>query len=913
MTKVEISAGSDPEARIEALLQAMTLEEKVSLLAGTDMWSTAAVERLGIPAIKVSDGPNGARGAGGFGGSTTSACFPVGIALAATWNTALIEQIGQALAEETKTKGAHVLLGPTVNIHRSPLNGRNFECFSEDPYLAARMAVAYITGLQRGDVGATVKHFVCNDSEFERNTINSEVGERALREIYLPPFKAAVQEAHTWAVMSSYNKVNGVYADENRTTLTDILKREWGFDGMVMSDWFGTKSTVDAANNGLDLEMPGPPRWRGERLLAAVEAGEVDAAAIDESARRVLRTITRAGAFAHPGIAPEQAIDRSEHRAVIRAAAAESMVLLKNTGDILPLDVDKLTSIAIIGPNAKTAQIMGGGSAQVNAHYAITPYDGIVTAVGDRVQPGYEIGCTNHKLLPRLDARLVTPGGGDAKQGFTIIYYNSPDLSGEPVYEAVTASSERLWFGDIAPGVDPRHFSARLTGTFTPEESGAHTFALSSAGKSRFSVDGRQIIDNWTQQSGGGVLFATGGAEPTARVELEAGQRYVLQVDYSSEGAGMLSNVRLGHLPPMAADSLARAAALAARSDVALLFVGLNADWESEGFDRPDMELAGDQVALIEQVAAANPHTVVMLQTGSPVSMPWLDRVAGVLQAWYPGQECGNAMADLLFGAVTPSGKLPQTFPERLEDNPAFINYPGENGHVHYGEGIFVGYRYYEKKKVAPLFAFGFGLSYTSFAYANPRLSADAIAPDDRLTVSVDVTNTGRRAGQEVVQLYVRDVESSLSRPAKELKGFAKVALDPGETKTVTLTLDREALAYWDDARQAWVAEAGEFEALVGSSSQDLGGPATFRLTKTAVFGGPEKQRVALKVSSPLKALMGDEDARAILDKHLPTFSGAAQMGMAMGLSLEDMAAFDPEQISREILEAIDRSLSERL
>ncbi len=841
MTTNENNPGlPDPEARLEALLRAMTLAEKVSLLAGATFWTTTPVERLGIPAIKVTDGPNGARGGGGLvGGNLTSACFPVGIALAATWNPALIERVGQALGEEAQAKGAHVLLAPTVNIHRSPLNGRNFECYSEDPYLSARMAVAYITGVQRQNVGATVKHYVCNDSEFERNTISSEVDERALREIYLPPFKAAVQEAKAWAVMAAYNKVNGVYASENRTLLADILKDEWGFDGIVMSDWFGAKSTAAAANHGLDLEMPGPPVWRGQKLLEAVEAGEVSTVALDEAARRVLRLILRSGAFERPAQQPEQSVDRPEHRALIRTAAAEGIVLLKNVGNILPLDANTLNTIALIGPNAKTAQIMGG-SAQVNAHYLVTPYDGIAAHVGDRAQLGYEIGCTNHKMLPRLDAALVRPGKGDTEHGFTIAYYNSLDLSGEPVYQAATGSAEQMWFSDVAPGVRREAFSTRLTATFTPQESGTHHFSLASAGLSRFFVDGQEVIDNWTHQTRGDTYFGAGSTEAIAQVEMMAGQTYELRVDYSSQGVTMLTGFRLGHLPPLAEDALEQAAALAARSDVALLFVGLNGDWESEGRDRPDMELAGQQVMLIEQVAAANPNTVVVLQTGSPVTMPWLDKVAGIIQAWYPGQECGNAIADVLFGAVNPSGKLPQTFPQRLEDNPAYINYPGENGRVRYGEGLFVGYRYYEKKKVEPLFPFGFGLSYTTFAYANLRLSAEALAPDDRLTVSVDVINTGSRAGQEIVQLYVRDVRSRLSRPEKELKGFAKVALGPGETTTAVLTLDRESLAYWDDGQHAWVAEAGEFEVLLGSSSQDIRARAMFRLTETAVFGERE-------------------------------------------------------------------------
>ncbi len=828
----------EPEARIEALLQAMTRDEKVLLLAGASIWTTHTIERLGIPSIKVSDGPNGVRGGEGFvGGHVTSACFPVGIALASTWNPHLIEQIGQALGEEAQSKGAQMLLAPTVNMHRSPLNGRNFECYSEDPYLAARIAVAYITGVQNKNVGATVKHFVCNDSEFERNSISSDVGERALREIYLPPFQAAVQEARTWGVMSSYNKVNGVFASENATTLRSILKDEWSYDGIVMSDWFGTKSTAPSINNGLDLEMPGPAIWRiQQQVTLLIEEGIVEMQAVDEAIRRLLRLYIRVGAFEHPEPQPEQSIDNPAHRALIRSTAAESMVLLKNEGNILPLNLDNLKTIAIIGPNAKTAQIMGGGSAQVNAHYAITPYDGIAAQVGDKVQLDYEIGCTNHKMLPRLDTTLLAQHNGQT-QNFTLTYYNNVELSGEATYQDTSTLAEQLWMSDVAPSIEREKFSARLTGKLAPQESGTHTFSLASAGLSRLLINGQLVLDNWTQQTPGDTYFGMGSTEVTAPVEMVAGQTYDVTVEYSTHGAPPVIGFRVGYLPPVATDSIERAAALATKSDVALLFVGLNGDWESEGHDRPHMDLVGKQVELIERVAAANPKTVVVLQSGSPIAMPWLDKVAGVLEAWYPGQECGNSIADILFGNVNPSGKLSQTFPQRLEDNPAYINYPGENGHVNYGEGIFIGYRYYEKKRVEPLFPFGFGLSYTSFAYDNLRLSANTLKPDEGVTISIDITNTGKCAGQEVVQVYVHDVAASVLRPLKELKGFAKVALDPGETQTVTLTLDRTAFAYWDDGQHAWVAETGDFELLVGSSSQDIRAKATLQVTETIIFG----------------------------------------------------------------------------
>ncbi|MBC7248812.1 MAG: glycoside hydrolase family 3 C-terminal domain-containing protein [Anaerolineae bacterium] len=895
------------EDKIEELLSQMTIEEKVSMLAGSAMWYTTPVPRLGIPAIKVTDGPYGARGGRSSfaAGGPTAACFPVSVALAATWNTDLVQRVGQALGEEAKTKGAHILLAPTVNIHRSPLAGRNFECFSEDPYLSARLAVAYIKGVQSQNVGTAVKHYVCNDSEFQRTTISSEVRERALREIYLPPFKAAVQEAYAWAVMASYNKVNGTYASENPSLLTDILRNEWGFEGLVMSDWFGTKSTAAAVKAGLDLEMPGPPVWRGEKLLQAFRAGEVDEATIDRSVRRLLRIIAKSGAFENPEDRPEQAVDKPEHRALARQAAAEGMVLLKNEDSILPLNIERIKSLAIIGPNAKVARIMGGGSSQVNPHYAITPFEGILSKVGDAVEIGYEMGCTNHKLLPPINPAWLTPSGAQAERGLTLEYFNSPDCSGPPVKTTVVETSEQTWFGEFDPEVNPAQFSARLTGRFTAPETGRYTFGLSSAGPSRLFIDGRQVIDRWSSSTD------SGPAELTFTLDMAAGQSCELRAEYSKPSTTPLASLRLGCLPPMPEDAIDRAAALAAASDVALVFVGLSDEWESEGFDRPDMELVGDQVALIEKVAAANKNTIVVLNTGSPITMNWLDKVAAVVQAWYPGQECGNAIADVLFGDVNPSGRLPLTFPKRLEDNPAYINYPGENGKVYYGEGIFVGYRYYDKKKIEPLFPFGYGLSYTTFAYHNLRLSASEIDADEELQVSVEVENTGTRAGQEVVQLYVRDVAASLMRPEKELKGFAKVFLEPGETKTVTLTLNRESLAYYDDLAQQWVAEAGEFEVLVGSSSRDIHASARFTLKTTSRFGGPEKGGVRLGLDSTLQLLLANEEARAILNKHLPGLLDAPQLSMALGFTLEQVASFAPDVFTPEVMQAIAEDLAQ--
>ncbi|HLG61391.1 MAG TPA: glycoside hydrolase family 3 C-terminal domain-containing protein [Ktedonosporobacter sp.] len=824
---------SSVPALIEKLLGQMTLQEKVSLLAGTNVWYTVPIERLGIPSLKMTDGPNGARGAGSFTGGTKTTAFPAEISLASTWNTELVERIGQALADETRMKGAQVLLGPTVNIQRSPLGGRNFECFSEDPYLSACLAVAYITGLQREGVGASIKHYVCNDQEFERFSISSEVRERALREIYLLPFEAAVREARPWTVMASYNLVNGVAASESPYLLTEILRDEWGFDGVVVSDWFeSVKSTAVSVNAGLDLEMP-VPRWRGKKLLAAVEQGEVQEATLDTSVRRLLLLLAKAGLFEHPQSQEEQAIDLPERRALVREAAAEGIVLLKNDHQVLPLQREQLTSIAIIGPNAKVAHTTGGGSAQVNAHYAVTPFAGILAKVGEQMRISYEQGCTNYRLLPLLDTGLLLAGTRGSEHGLAIEYFNNGDLSDTSVYQETQSTANLMWL-NLPAGVNPRQFSARLSARFTPQETGHYTFSLVSAGLSRLLLDGREIIDNWTQQTYGREYFGYGSTEVQAVVSLEAGHQYQLTLEFATSEASQLAAVRLGLLPPLPADAIERAARLAAASDVAIVCVGFGGEWQSEGFDRPDMELPGQQHALVEQVAAANPRTIVVLNTGSPITMPWLDQVAAVVQAWYPGQECGNAIADVLFGDVVPSGKLPQTFPVRVEDNPAYLNFPGENGKVYYGEGLFVGYRYYDKKQVAPLFPFGFGLSYTTFGYSALRLSAQEIGPDDTLQVSVDVTNMGPRAGKEVVQLYVRDRQARLQRPEKELKAFAKVHLEPGECKTVTLSIGRSALAYYDDSLHQWVAEAGEFDVLVGASSRDIRALATFTLKNSS-------------------------------------------------------------------------------
>ncbi|HKY53971.1 MAG TPA: glycoside hydrolase family 3 C-terminal domain-containing protein, partial [Anaerolineales bacterium] len=745
-------------SRIDELLSQMTLEEKISMLAGADLWHSVAVPRLGIPQFKVTDGPNGARGAWGDMGPE-SVATPVGIALGATWNPELIEKVGNVLADETKAKGAHILLAPTVNIHRTPIAGRNFECFSEDPYLSGMIASAYIKGLQDKGVGACIKHFVANDQEYERHSMSSEVDERTLREIYLEPFRIAIRKSNPWAVMSAYNRVNGVYACENDHTLLEILKGEWNYDGIVMSDWFGTYDEAVPAG-GLDLEMPGPARWMAKEFVQrALDSGALTMERLDDKVRRLLRVIEKADLFENPELQAERAEDKPEHRAIIRAAAQEAIVLLKNEKNLLPLE--GVRSVAVIGPYARTAQVLGGGSSAVTPHYAVSPFDGIRTA-RKNINVETAPGCFIYKNLPAPPPETLFTS--DERAGLSLNLFDNTDLSGEPTYSEVTTRTQFGWFENTVPKVNQEAFSLRMEGFMMPKESGTHTFALNAVGQARLFVDDKLVIDHWAESDS--------GRQKTVELELSASKGYPLRVEYAWKGNPRWRSLSLGHLPPHASDLIAEAVDLAKRSDVVVLIAGLSKEWESEGFDRVDMKLPGAQDELIERVAAANPNTIVVLNVGSAVEMPWIDKVPAVIQLWYDSQEEGNALADVLFGEVNPSGKLPTTLPVRLEDNPAYINYPGENGKVRYGEGLFVGYRYYDKKKLVPQFPFGHGLSYTTFEYSNLRLSANQTTPEQGLDVSLDVTNSGKRAGKEVVQLYVRDISCSHARPDKELKAF---------------------------------------------------------------------------------------------------------------------------------------------
>ncbi|SFS54444.1 beta-glucosidase [Paenibacillus sp. BC26] len=656
---------------MKSLISQMTLEEKASLCSGSDTWHTRGIERLGIPSVMMTDGPHGLRKQKasadhlGLFDSVPSTCFPSAAGVASSWNRALIQRMGEALGIECQAEEVGVLLGPGVNIKRSPLCGRNFEYFSEDPFLSSEMAASHIAGVQSQGVGASLKHFAANNQEHRRMTSDSVVDERTLREIYLASFEGAVKQAQPWTVMCAYNKVNGEYASENKQLLTDILKDEWGHEGFVVSDWGAVEDRAKGLAAGLELEMPASNGEGDLRILEAIRNGEMTEKELDDAVERILKIVFRAVDSRRPGTT----FDQAAHHRLAREVAQESMVLLMNEDDILPLR--KGSKLAIIGAMAKEPRYQGSGSSQIRP----TQMDDIIAELGK--------------------------SAGEAAE----------------------------------------------------------------------------------------LVFAKG---------------------YESDADE--------------ADSQLTAEAVKAASDAeaAVLFAGLPKRYESEGFDRRHLRMPANQIALIEAIAAVQPNLIVVLCNGAPVEMPWLACAKGVLEAYLGGQAMGGAVADLLFGDANPSGRLAETFPVQLSDNPSYLFYPGEGDRSEYREGIFVGYRYYDKKNVQPLFPFGYGLSYTAFAYSDLTLDKKTMRDTDMLQVSVKVTNTGPRAGKEVVQLYVSDEVSTVIRPDKELKGFDKVELEPGETKTVSFELNKRCFAYYDTEAEEWTVESGVFKLLIGHSSREI-------------------------------------------------------------------------------------------
>ncbi|WP_116995926.1 glycoside hydrolase family 3 protein [Desertimonas flava] len=804
------------DARVAAVLDALTLEQKVALLAGDDTWRTASSESPPVPAIRMSDGPAGIRGTSWTGPS--SASFPCGAALGATFDVELVREIGLALAREARTKSAHVVLGPTVNLQRTPVGGRNFECYSEDPVLTSEIAVAYVAGLQaevpgRARVAACVKHLVANDTEQERMTISSEVDEATLREVYLPPFEAVVGRAEARAVMSAYNRLNGTFCSEHPWLLTTVLRDEWGFDGVVVSDWFGCHSAAESLLAGLDIEMPGPPIERGEKLLAAVAAGECTEADLDRAVARILALAEWVDAGG-TGTTEVHDTDEETHD-VIRRAAAAAMVLLKNERRTLPLPAASGAAspkVALIGPNAEFGRVQGGGSARVRAEKRRGPLEALRARGYDT---DFETGGWIAKYLPVLH--------GD----FTVEYFDDAGRS-------VTTTANRLtWYWDQPPDgpdgedvFDGPTFGATITGTLRPDVGGPWEVGVYSVGPSAVRLDGEVVVavdDGVT----GGAFFGMGSAEIRATVELDAGREYQLQVDYPVAVGQRVRGLVVGARAVPEGDPIERAVATARAADVAVVIVGTDDFWETEGEDRTTISLPGRQDELVAAVAAANPNTVVVINAGSPVAMPWLDDVPTVLHVWFPGQELGDALADVLTAETDPGGRLPITFPRSLDETPAARWYPARGGKAVYGEGPLVGHRWYDRNGVEPLFPFGHGLSYTTFTIAPAGVTG---SPVDGATVSVDVTNDGTWSGTEVVQVYVESPSAAdPARPPRTLAGFAKVDLGPGESERVTIELPTRVFSRWVDGT-GWLVEPGEYRVVVGRSSRDHSLAHTFEV-----------------------------------------------------------------------------------
>jgi beta-glucosidase len=805
------SPSRNPDDQVESILGQMTLEEKIDLLGGVDGFFIRSIERLGLPRLKMADGPIGVRN---YGPATAMAG---GIALAATWNPSLAERVGIQIGRDARAKGVHFLLGPGANIYRAPMNGRNFEYLGEDPFLASRIAVGYINGVQSQGVSATIKHFMGNNSEFDRHNVDCIVDERTMREIYLPVFEAAVKDAHVGAIMDSYNLTNGEHLTQNAHLNIDVAKKDWGFDGIIMSDWSATYDAVAAANGGMDLEMPAGVHFNPDSLLPAIHQGKVSVATVDDKVRRILHTAVRLGWLDRDQTDLSIPRYNQEGRQAALQAARESMVLLKNDGQLLPLDKEKIKTIAVIGPDAYPAVPVGGGSARVEPFAAISFLEGISNALAKTGKVYFHRGLPTLNELAEATNFLVSDTGREP--GLRAEYFSNMELQGTP---QVTRTDAHLNFGLGSRASFPAGTrSCRWTGYYLPSAAGAYDIFVESAGEGagsyRLYVDDKLVMDNWTS-------FRALANHVTFSFEKKP-QKVV--VVHRRQWSAPWARLRLGVIPHGTVVS-ADAKRLASNADVVVVAVGFDPQTESEGADRT-FRLPPGQDELIQDMAAANKKTIVVITSGGGVGMDaWLDRIPAVIEAWYPGQEGGTALAEILFGDVNPSGRLPVTFEHRWEDNPVHDSYYPEEGsnRVEYKEGVFVGYRGYEHNGTKPLFPFGYGLSYTTFEYSNlsmkPVINKDTghESSGSSYEVSFDVKNTGSREGAEVAQVYVGDTHASVPRPLKELKGLAKVQLRPGETKNVSVVLDKRAFSYYDVAQKQWRAEPGEFEVLVGRSSE---------------------------------------------------------------------------------------------
>jgi beta-glucosidase len=815
------SAVSD--ADLARRLSALSLEQKVRLLTGADFWSLHAEPAVGLRRLVVSDGPAGVRGET-WDERSTSASLPSPTALAATWDEALVERLGGLLAYESRRKGAHVLLAPTVNLHRTPYGGRHFECFSEDPLLTARIGTAYVRGVQAGGVGATVKHFVANDSETQRMTLDARVDERALRELYLAPFEAIVRAGGAWAVMAAYNGVNGHPMTES-PLLRDILHREWGFDGLVMSDWFATRTTEPSANAALDLVMPGPTGPWGDALVTAVRTGGVAERTIDDKVMRVLRLAARVGALERTEPAPAPAYDDAAVAAELRRVAAAGFVLARNRDSLLPLDAARLERIAVVGPNAAVARTLGGGSATVFPPYTISPVDGIRAALEPDVHVDHAIGVIASSRTPVAGVTwLRQPDGADDGVEVRFLAADGRVLGSER-----RRGASFNWLGSFRPDVPSDDVaSIEVRTVLRATDPGTYELGVSGVGRYRLSVGGEPVFDGTLELPPGADMVEALMAPPqhVHAVELAGGDevdvllahdRGWLESDHVDLGGAAF---QLNLQPPHGSDDdeIERAVALARDADVAVVVVGTTEEVESEGFDRTSLALPGRQDELVRRVVEANPRTVAVVNAGAPVLLPWADDVAAVLLAWFPGQEFGNALADVLLGAAEPGGRLPTTWPRAEEGLPS--TQPAD-GVLSYDEGLFVGYRAYERDGREPRFPFGHGLGYTSWEYSTLEAPGRSAAGTD-VDVVVRVRNTGSRRGREVVQVYASRPDGGIERPVRWLAGFAVIDAGPGEEVAATVRVAARAFEHWGGDAGGWTVEPGAFVLAAGSSSAAL-------------------------------------------------------------------------------------------
>jgi beta-glucosidase len=806
-------SSGEVERRVSSILSQMTLEEKIDLLGGVDGFFIRDIPRLNWPRLKMADGPVGVRN---FGPATA---FAGGVTLAATWNPALAELVGTELGRDSRAKGVHFLLAPGVNINRAPMNGRNFEYFGEDPFLASRIAVGYIKGVQSQGVSATVKHFLGNNSEFDRHKTDSIIDERTLREIYLPVFEAAVKEAHVGAIMDSYNLTNGQHMSQNKYLLTDVVKKEWGFDGLIMSDWSATYDGVEAANGGQDLEMPSGLYMNRKNLLPAIQQGQVSVASIDDKVRRILSTAVRFGWLDRGQTALSIPRYNLPARQVSLNAAREGITLLKNEGSLLPLNKNKIKSILVIGPDAFPAVPVGGGSAEVQPFAAVSFLEGLSNYPGSAFQVYYDRGIPSYSDL--AGATNFTTAETYGQAGLRAEYFDNLELKGTPV---IARTEQHIDFGTGARLLFPEQtLSSRWTGYYAPQGSGAYDIFVQTTrergGNYRLYVDDKLVLDNWT------TLTALSDYRT---LRLEPGTHKIV-LEQTGRGDRRAARLRMGIV--QAGQFISPdARKLAASADVVVVAAGFDSESEAESADRT-FRLPLGQDELIREMTAANKNTIVVMTSGGSVDMnSWLDRVPALVQAWYPGQEGGTALAEILFGDANPSGRLPVTFERHWEDNPVHDSYYPEAGtkRVVYKEGIFVGYRGYERNGTKALFPFGFGLSYTTFKYSNlsikPFTGAESHSDysGPRYEVSFDVKNTGTREGADVAQVYVGDTQTKVPRPVKELKGFSKVSLRPGETRKVTVILNSRSLSYYDVNAKQWRAAPGDYNVLVGRSSEQI-------------------------------------------------------------------------------------------